>query len=173
MVVNEMYEKLEQIWQVVTRCPTYNGYSIRSTAYPEFLEEFLKNYSHVKTHFMHSDVMYLDRYKAAAAIVFSMINVNVLDAKDGKNEDWIINSNKFALCTGLSYLQNEYNQECIQSGLQPIRRYSFPRVKEGTTPYLNTLIRMLYHVDTKEISNILPLASLFLTLEGYNLSGAK
>lgn len=167
-----MYAKLEILWRETTNTPTYGGYRIRQNAYSEFLDEFLLNYNEVKTRYMNNDVLYLDRYKVAAIIIFSMINIKLLDPNRNESDDWVIRSNQIALCAGLSYLQYECNQERIQSRCQPIMRYSFPQVNENTTSYLHTLIKLLFHIDTRKSSNVLAMAVILLSLEQYNLRGA-
>ena len=173
MMVNKMYIKLEVLWNEVTKVSTYGGYRINKDKYSDFLDEFLEKYNTVKALYMKEGVQYLDRYKVAAIIIFSMINTKVLEPNKAEREDWIIKNNELALCAGLAYLQNEYNQECCLTGNRPIDRYSFPLVKKGTTSYLDTIVKMLYHLDTKESANILPIATLLLTLEGYNIAGTE
>ena len=170
MKVNKMYIKLEMLWNEITKFSTYGGYRVKNEAYSVFLDEFLKMYGEFKDHFMKDEVQYLDRYKVASIIMFCLINTKVLEPISKECENWIIKCNELALCAGLAYMQNEYNQECLQTGNRPLKRYIFPNVKTGTTSYPDTIVRMLYHIDTGSASNIFSIAMLLLTLEKYNVT---
>ncbi len=169
-----MYKKLEILWAELIKDAgrKFNrdkNIVVNKNKYIDFQNVFENMYDKIKKENMRTEVVYLDRHKVAAIIIYSIVKTRVIEYKESTDNKEFLGNYQFALSAGLSYMQYELNQILNEEGKTPIKKLVFPEVMNGPQDYKNSVINMLYFADKEGNFNILELANMFFLLEQFNM----
>lgn len=169
-----MYKKLQLLWNEMIKDVERNiekdeNIIVNKDKYIEFQNVFEKMYDKIKNENMQNEVLYLDRHKVAAIIIYSIVKIKVVEYGVSAEGKEFLGNYQLAFSAGLSYLQYELNQKLNEKEITPIKKFLFPEVMYGTLCYKDNVINMLFFSDKESNLNILELANMLFLLEQFNL----
>lgn len=137
-----------------------------------FLEIFYHTYTEFKQKHMSNEVVYLDRHKVAAILIYSVIKTKIMEYKIKDDNSLFLENYYLAFSTGLSYMQYEANLAYKGQNKPVISKFQFPDVLCGNKSYKEHIISMLYAADAENNLNIFELANILFLLEINNINMA-
>lgn len=135
-----------------------------------FLEIFHHTYIDFKQKYMRNDVVYLDRHKVAAILIYSVIKTRIMEYRTEDDNNLFLENYYLAFSTGLSYMQYEANLAYKGQNKPVISKFQFPNVLCGNKSYKEHMISMLYASDVENNLNIFELANILFLLEINNIN---
>ena len=173
-----MNNKLDTLW-IEMICNAKHKQSIDSNiiVYEEKKEAFLGIFYYAYTDFkqkhMSNEVVYLDRHKVAAILIYSVIKTKIMGYRIKDDNSLFLENYYLAFSTGLSYMQYEANLAYKGQNKPVISKFQFPDVLCGNKSYKEHIISMLYAADSENNLNIFELANILFLLEINNINMAS
>ncbi len=118
---------------------------------------------------MKDDVVYLDRHKVAAILIYAVIETQIMEYRIKDESQVFLDNYYLAFSTGMSYMQYEANLSYVEQNKPFISKFRFPDVLFGNKRYLEHIISMLYAADIDNNLNLFELANILFLLEIYNI----
>lgn len=159
----------EQGQYIVGKYPEY--FKLNTNSEYVFFQKFDEFTEIVKSNFMKTDIVDLDRHKVAAIIICSIVECSVLKTNYECNEDELFDGNeKIAVNIGLSYMRATLIKMLdTTSEKDKFVDFYFPKALMCDTDYITILCRNLYYARKNFILNPLEIANTLFLLENISL----
>ena len=166
-----MRNKLESIWEEIIRYSNKkalldSNIIVHYEKKSEFFDSFYKNYNDFKRNYMSEKVVYLDRHKVAAILMYTVIDIGIIDLKNNDHDKLFLDNYYLAFSLGFSYMlfeMNSYNKE------KHLSKFEFPDTLFNDKAYKDYFVNMLYVSYNESNLNLLELANALFLIESFNL----
>ena len=168
-----MNNKLDTLWEEMlqnarNKKKLDNNIIVNDNRKEIFFNIFEQTYTEFKQKYMKDEVVYLDRHKVAAILIYAVIKTQVMEYRIKDDSRVFLDNYYLAFSTGMSYMQYEVNLSNINQNKPPINKFRFPDVLFGKKSYIQHIINILYAADLDNNLNIFELATIIFLLEVYN-----
>ena len=173
-----MNNKLDTLWSEMIRNAkgkqsNDNNIIVYEDKKDVFFDFFNHTYTDFKQKYMSDKVVYLDRHKVAAILIYSVIKTKIMEYRIKDDNSLFLENYYLAFSAGLSYMQYEANLAYKSQNKPVISKFQFPDVLCGNKSYKEYVISMLYAADEENNLNIFQLANILFLLEINNINMAS
>ena len=166
-----MNDKLDAIWEEMmiyskNKAQLNSNIIIHNEKRSCFFDSFYKNYKSFKDRYMSEKVMYLDRHKVTAILMYTIIDMKIIEPVKAYQDVLPLDNYYLAASVGFSYLLFEINAYNTKKHLSKIE---FPDTLFSDKDYKEYFIDMLYILYNEGDFNMLELANIIFLIEAYNI----